>query len=193
MVSISARAPFFERETSCSSNGVEATEKTITLPETEPEVFEAYLHWVYTKEIELGAIEASWKPNKPPTFISIAKLWLFAEAMLDFDLCNELVDIVIRKSRIQKRAIATKTIESVWQRTVTTSKLRVLFMNAFASAPNVIEYFKKFEEVFRTEFKIDTIARFLRGETRLNITEHISRALICEQDHIHSDGTKCEA
>jgi hypothetical protein len=54
----------------------EGRNKLVKLPETEPEVFEAYVHWSYTLKIDVSGIRISKEeePLTPITYIGLAKL-----------------------------------------------------------------------------------------------------------------------
>jgi hypothetical protein len=97
---ISAKSPFFRA--ALQNEWTEAEDKKVRLPDATPEVFESYLHWVYTNEVDLSSIpnirvQKPHRPKNEPTFFRCAQLWIFADCMIDYDLCNRLTDLTLTR------------------------------------------------------------------------------------------------
>lgn len=112
--------------------------------------------------------------------------------VLDYGLCNELSDFAVQKSCDQANIRLVKIIDFIWHHTSSTSKLRALFLDIFTSSPAAARSFKMRGKEFPDEFKDELISRFLRGENRDRFDQLISKSVICERYHVHSDNTKCE-
>ena len=195
-LSICSKAPFFEKATSASSNWTEAKEKTVTLHDTDPDVLEAYRHWVYTEKIELDSISLPWQrlnPAKIPSYLSIAKIWVSADMMLDHHLCNRLSNLAVHKLHGRENFSRSSIVRFVWDYTAPTSKLRTLFLDIFSSRGDAATWFEQEKLKYPREFNDELSSRFLRGESRIKIAKNISEQDICSRYHIHPEGAECGA
>lgn len=64
-------------------------ETIIDLREVQPDTFEVYLHWIYASELDGDFV------RKHGTKMNIAKLWLLAELVEDYVLCNMVCDKIL--------------------------------------------------------------------------------------------------
>jgi hypothetical protein len=166
------------------------------LPDTEPEVFEAYLHWVYTKDVELDSISLPWAPLNPPkvpSYLSIAKIFVFADMMLDHDLCNRLSNLAVKKFNGGGNFSRSRIVRFVWDNTAPTSKLRILYLDIFSSRCHAATWFEQEKLEYPIDFNDELSSRFLRGKSRIKIATNISEKDICTRYHIHSEGAECGA
>lgn len=191
-LSICKKAPFFEKATSPSSTWTEAKEKTVTLSDTEPEVFEAYLHWVYTAEVELKSITTNTKTQNPPSHYSVAKLWLFADMMLDHNLCNRIADTAVEKQKSGDAVAAPSILSYIWDRTPASSKLRTLYVDILSSCRGAPLKLEEGAAKLPHELIFELALRHLRDESRHKITKNISKSDVCSRYHIHGEGAECE-
>jgi hypothetical protein len=133
----------------------------IEFPEDEPEVFELYLHLVYRRDLPLNAIHTTdqtddgqltdiAKTNQSdsystPTSIRtqsevqsyiLAKLYVFAEKVLDNDAKGEILQQWKRSGLVEDAALQqyshVQAIDIIYNGTLEGSLARELFLNVFA-------------------------------------------------------------
>lgn len=172
---------------------------TVRLPRAQPEVFEAYLHWVYQAKIDFDSIPKPlhWVTNNTPTYYAIATYLIFAEGVLDHNLRNKLVDAAVEKcARADSAAFPAggDLMRLIAHNTTQDSQLRALFLDIFSTdCGRVAERCTK-QPLPRSEIRLpnwisnELAVRHLRAESPLRITEATSRNDICSRFHIHAAG-----
>lgn len=67
--------------------------------ETDAATFQAYVHWMYTSEIDENLLpgDENTPKKRKPTWPALVELWDFASLVEDNLLCNKLIDIMLDK------------------------------------------------------------------------------------------------
>ena len=83
---------------------VHKTSTSMELKHVDPKVFEAYIHWIYTSEIDSRRIpDGNQVPeNLKPTWVALVRLWELGEYMEDSELCNKLSDNKLSDMMVEK-------------------------------------------------------------------------------------------
>jgi hypothetical protein len=109
----------------------EYAERTIKLPDVEPDTFNAYLLWVYRQEIPTA------HPKEALELIDgLARLWLLGDRLADFRLCNAAMDGMIAEMIpytlvTASNAIPPKLIEQIWSATTSGRSIRRLMVDYY--------------------------------------------------------------
>lgn len=114
----------------------ESSNKSITLPETQPEVFQRYAAYVYTGEIDLRAeqLDEANDPESRHLFHQLAELYALADVTLDDKaLRNTVIDAILDLEGRTGYQPAFSTIQHAYDNSPgTTSLCRLLLDNALA-------------------------------------------------------------
>ena len=86
---ICARSKFFRN--AMNGNWLEADEKIVRLPDDEPAVFEGYLAVLYLKELPVIN-------ENDGQYLELAKLYVFAEKLMDTKSKNVIVEEMLNRS-----------------------------------------------------------------------------------------------
>jgi hypothetical protein len=216
---ICAKAPFFKA--ALQHEWAEGQERKVTLTETEADVFEAYAHWAYSGIVDATAISKSTPSSdaklKLPTYLALGKLWIFADKVLDFELCNRLSDSTLEKAQENSAKIALGSLAYLWPRTSKDSPLRKLHVDMYADivpAFNLRQYhpnhdrrewWHKYMTKGATEdIKVKLVDFFIDiASTVIAQNRDLTKSLIFDENwnirsgvgcryHRHEDGNKCE-
>ena len=133
---ICTKSSFFERATSTSENVQHETNRSIELLTVDAAVFEAYLHWVYSSNIdEVFLNRIDFRSSIGHDHMGIAKLWLLGAFLEDQHFSNELMDRTlyflsdsVQETRNLNRYLR-EVVEHVW---VTQRKPRSYFRRTFS-------------------------------------------------------------
>ena len=73
--------------------------ETYVLKKTDPTIFQAYVHWIYTSEIDIRLLPDTEEIEEKvkPTWPGLAKLWVLTDDLGDITLCNSLMDMMVDK------------------------------------------------------------------------------------------------
>lgn len=125
---VCGRSPFLKQ--AISGNWVEAEEKIVRLPETEPEIFAVYAQWVHTSNIDFSHMLGESVLFGPPSYLSLGKAWILGDMLLDHSFCNKMIDLTLRRFRTfvagSREKANDTTLDHIWQHTAEDSKLRLL-------------------------------------------------------------------
>ena len=127
MATVCAKSSFFESAT--KSEWREAREKTIRLADTESGVFEAYVHWAYTSEVNLSFVEeglVSLRDLSVTKWRGLTRLWVLADSILDHELCNRLADMTAKNLGMLYGGADQEAVTYTWKNTSPDSPLRKL-------------------------------------------------------------------
>ena len=186
-----SRSSFFE--SASRGEWIEAKSKTISLSDTDPEIFETFVHWAYTSEVDLSLLQPPGE-QIVATYLQLTKLWIFADKHLDFELCNRVIDLTVEGLERCKYA-GVGVLQFIWPNTSPGSKLRKLHLDVMSSY-TFADYIKEYAEETPKELLLDLAVRYLgREETdaapdELNM-ERIGEDYCCRRYHIHEDEKVC--
>ena len=102
---------------------------TVTLRDTKPEVFETYLHWVYSNEVDIGLLPEPPVPQDTYAEViyhKLAELWVFGDMMLDLKVCNRIIDMTLELWPESHERASISTIQYIYANTGSGSKLRTI-------------------------------------------------------------------
>ncbi|KAI4921469.1 hypothetical protein J4E85_008814 [Alternaria conjuncta] len=99
--------------------------KTVELKDDNPEVFQAFFHWVYTGKLYF-ALDASGEV--PLHFPLIYEIYIFGDARGALDLCNAAIDLLIQKMN-QEWAFPQLHLSYIYENTLTGSALRKVLVD----------------------------------------------------------------
>ena len=100
----------------------EAQKHAVLLPEADPKIFELFEHWIYTRCF----YESTLDPATLLDYVTLTKLWIFADVHDVPMLQNEVVDIMLRKMSESGGFIDEEAIYYIYENTVENSQLRRL-------------------------------------------------------------------
>jgi len=94
-------SPFFEA--AVEKDWQEKKNNLIELPEDEPEVFEEYFAWLYSKSHVSRSGKSTPINEINADFEHMRKLWMFGDKVLDHDFCDMVVDALISTAKLVGR------------------------------------------------------------------------------------------
>ena len=107
----------------------EAEEKTVRLPEIDPDLFSVYLQWIYSDKIViLGAGDIAKDTGGSKQRALLIELYILADALDDRRLRNRTTDEFIDLCRSTSWP-GCKSIKRIWNSTPEGSKLRKLLID----------------------------------------------------------------
>ncbi|KAK3707234.1 hypothetical protein LTR37_012234 [Vermiconidia calcicola] len=181
------RSPFFQTATNGNS-WLEAKKQTVSLPETPEEIFEAYIHWAYTSEIDLSALGKATAAYKHPDWVIITRLWILADMLIDEQLCNSLTDLMLIKFEEDYGRPSPATLCAIWEHTSAESQLRKLcvdIMSCCSWTTIEAQAAKMPHEIF-----VEFTRRYFEHEQHIKGRRGLLRHAKCRY-HIHRDSEEC--
>jgi hypothetical protein len=106
----------------------EAQERTIKLPEDDPEVFSVYQQWLYDRLIHTSS--GNLFPQTDDEYEALVKAYILGEKLLDTDFKDAIIDAIVDKFRSQC-CFDTGLTTLVFNETPSGSPLRRLWMDAY--------------------------------------------------------------
>lgn len=145
----------------------EAQEKRINIADVEPEIFEGYLNWMYSKEVTLksnaklcdickgrkgAAHQCEWAHS-----LELAKMYVLGDYLNDIRFCNAVVDTW--KSIALEAACRSclDTIQFVWSQTSSDCPIRDLVLESWKDSlteDKIGDYIKSAESMSK-DFAVD--------------------------------------
>ena len=120
-------------------------------------------------------------------YLALAELWIFADMMLDHELCNAVADITFTRAIDIQRVASPSTLNFIWNHTSTNFLFRRLHVDIYTSSANVAT-----QEIRKTELPHDFVmevgSRYMRKKTHIQIYRSLSRKSKCSRYHVHQDG-----
>lgn len=159
---ICAKSRFFA--SACSKAWKEGAEKRVPLHDTEPDVFAVYLHWVYTGELDTSFMPEPSDAALTPSYLNLAKAWVFADLVGDDELCNAVMDTTIHRSTERLNRVAVDSLRFICANASAESALR-RFHCDIAMARSTGEYMQSLGPDVLPEFVLDCAKKFIEGET----------------------------
>ncbi|CAK4018747.1 btb poz domain containing [Lecanosticta acicola] len=134
---LSKTSEFLKR--ACNGDWKEGEAKKIEFPEQAPEVFEIYLQWLYTGDL-VFLEEATPSKDAPGVegyaaraFHSLVDLYCLADMLRDSHACNTVINKIIKMSKKILCGPLASEVSRVYAMTTKTSKLRLLFVDYYAT------------------------------------------------------------
>lgn len=163
----------------------------IKLETEEPAVVEGFVKSLYTGKARTDEIT---QDNSQSYYMSIVKLWLFADRREIPLLMNEMIDS-LHQSVTTAWILPIMTIEEVYENTTARSALRLMVIDMFKSISerSLAARIKKDSEELSKDFLIDWIASMIEANPRnLPLSKEQYKALeMCPRFHIHEEGVGC--
>ena len=185
---ICSRAPFFARAT--SGEWRSAQTQTVTLSDTKKDVFEAYLHWIYSSTVEMRFIQEPPDYQNAPSYWTLAELWIFADMMLDRDLCNKVIDMTYAKAIMSQTSAVDSTLTLIWENTAADSPLRTLHVDVTTSNRRSLANCEETIALLPQDFILELATRHMKGLDR-SVLVGLTERSICARYHTHEDGRSC--
>lgn len=158
----------------------------------EPTVFEGFIKWLYTNKHRANKIT---KANAVEYYMSIVKLWSFADRKDVPLLMNEMVDL-LHQSMIEVWELPNSTIlQEVYKNTAEESCLRRMLVDMHASlAGNKAIANKRLDSNrYIQNFLVDWIKCLTATNSRKPFLtkEQYKKVEMCPSFHFHEKGVKC--
>lgn len=155
-------------------------------------------------------------PKHFPMYKDMAALWIFAESMIDLELCNYLSDMTLSKLENKQEPCPESTILYIWSHTAEDSLLRKMHIDMYAAAwklwiKEVLpgcriaqdSYAQRFVKDFEVEqrgllfeFLLQVVSNYVADDVNgdsacmLNEGGIIKAGIRCNYNR-HEDGKKC--
>lgn len=182
---IRAKSPFFTA--ALNHDWTETQTKTVSLGETSPEIFATNAHWVYTSQLDMDMLV---KPGEEISHLDLAKLWIFADMILDAVLCDRVTEAIIDRAINRNRYPSASSLNHIYSNTTACSKLRTLSID-ICTALTTEEGFAREQGNLPKEFMYELSRRYLFGESRPNRKSLEEKEKVCERYHVHKEGESC--
>lgn len=162
----------------------------MTLSDTKKDGFEAYLHWVYSSTVEMRFIDEVPDCTQPPSYWTLAELWIFADMMLDRDLCNKIIDMTYARAMVSQSSADVATLNFIWENTSLDSPLRILHFDLTTSNHNSHITSKSTIAQLPPDFILELATRHMQRWDPLVLSGLTERS-ICSRYHFHENGRSC--
>lgn len=164
----STNSVFFRK--ACSGSFKEASTKIISLPETDPEIFAIYSHWIYSSEVDVPDVD------KPGTAGSVARrqlaaLYILADHLDDKSLRNAVVDEYLTSSRDASSGPGPNTVKLVWSETPDNCKFRNLVLDFFVTRHDNGIWLERDRDNLPAAFYCDLALAFARAGEKTKPTQ----------------------
>lgn len=159
---------FFDK--ALSSEWKESEDRSVSLPDTEPETFELYLHWLYVGNLPVKSKEPGHIGNQE--YLQLAKAYVLGDHLQDAQFDDVVIDAMIDKSA-SRAADGNKwyptgpVIACIYNNTPETSQARRLLMDFFVNFGNGdwLHVWSKQEDLPK-EFLLDLATTLLEKRPR---------------------------
>ncbi len=108
----------------------EGSEKKMTLPEDDPEIFGAFVQWLYHQYYEVPASDLSHEPARYLT--QTMQLFILADKHGVTKLKNGIIDALVRNAQLKKTPPSHFAIHQIYEFTPPSSGIRVLLADWYA-------------------------------------------------------------
>lgn len=184
---ICEHSQFFK--TATKQEWLEESQEPIHLPEDDPDVFQVYLHWLYTNTLPTRINTSGWIGNAE--YIQLAKAYVLGDKLQDGDFQDVVIDMIVDKCKWQsidggKWYPAGEIVQKIYDNTLSNSKARCLLVDIYVSHGSgswLYDYSKPHD--IPKEFIYDLTVSFL--DKRKN--DPMIKSSLCEY-HQHSPGAK---
>lgn len=178
---------FFRR--GLSAGWSEATTRTFTLTEDDPNIFQLFFHWIYSGKLYSTLTVDG---QVPISFMDLCELFIFGDARGIPELCNVAIDTIFQKFA-NEWGYPTLVLQPVYDHTPESSKLRI-FLADIAVQTYGFANLRQDPSAYPKEWQTDVIMRSRElktwpGNIKPNFVK--SKAMeICSEYHDHSDPHK---
>lgn len=109
----------------------ESQEGNIDMPSISPSVFKLFVHWVYSRQLEIAAETGSGEEGT-----QLARLWIFGDAHEIPTLQNEVIT-TMRRVMVKESVVPSgPMINHVYENTVPQSRLRQFLIDVYGALCN---------------------------------------------------------
>lgn len=108
----------------------ETAEKSMDLPENDPDVFELFLQWVYEKTCQLPAGDINEEIDK--RYMQLAQLYVLADQLLVIELKNYVIDLYFEITTQTDRLPRPAVVFYVYENSMKGSPLRKLLVQSYS-------------------------------------------------------------
>lgn len=164
-------------EAACKEAWNKARSQIIRLPEVDDQDFLDYLHWLYTRKLDLddelaeqshklSVLATTEKDEAGSRHDSLVDLYVLADILDDVELRNKCIDGIIDVSAAPGYTPSIRLTNSIWDRTSDNSTFRALILSFHTSfkGPALYEYFCK----HFTEYGAEVVGDIAKELTRLS-------------------------
>lgn len=163
-----ANSSFFK--VSCSENWIEGQERLVRLPEHTAQTFEVFIHWAYSRELDLSTMddekllaEAEQLFFTPPSYYNCAQVWSLAHYLGSPELQNRVIDRMIEKLLVSDSGVSNFSLQYIWSISPPDSPIRNLMIDATVRMKRRLP--ANLEEL-PTEIVREALHRYFKGESR---------------------------
>lgn len=166
----------------------EAQSGVIKLETEDSAVFEPFITWLYTHKAGLG--EPTLK-NATPYYMSIVKLWIFADRREIPLLMNEMVDL-LQQIVVSVWSLPQCTLQEVYESTTDNSALRRMLVHLYQCIGASLKAGISNLETYPKDFLLDLVESLSVPDSRkrLGKTEY-EKVNMCGLFHVHEEGVSC--
>lgn len=147
-------------------------------------IFNTYADWAYTSNLDTTQLP---QEKSDASYKDLSKLWVFANYILDVELCNVVANAIVKKYRTEHIFPSVGTMHYVWDNTTETSPLRKLFIDVYAAHQDCETFFKKDRDSLPQEFVTALACSFLAGRRFDELPSTSDKRGICRKYHMHKD------
>lgn len=134
---IRASSPFFNK--ALSGAWQESQERTVQLPEDEPEIFAIYVHWLYYGTVPVVCHEAGDSNDADAEYLNLAKAYTLGDKLMDTKFQDATIDAIVEASNIINTNgtswyPGTEVVQFVYDNTNESASIRTLLVDMFLMA-----------------------------------------------------------
>jgi hypothetical protein len=183
---------FYSQYFRAAFNGdfAEAESGVVELETEDPAVFASFVAWLYTRKIRTDQIDTK---NSTEYFLSIVKLWIFADRRQIPLLMNEMID-TLQQVALEVKLLPTSSFQEVYKNTSDNSLLRRMLvdMSQRLGSETLAECMTRHPENFPKDYLFDMVKAQLSTSppVRLCVTQY-GKLELCPFFHVHEDGANC--
>ena len=152
-------------------------------------MFTGFVKWLYTNKHRADKIT---KATGGEHFMSIVKLWIFADRRGVPLLMNEMID------SLHHSVVAlwyVPTVKEIYENTTEESALRRMVVDMYANiaGSNQAAQFKTDSDVYTKDFLCDLVKSLIATNQRKPhlSKEEYNKVEMCPSFHVHEEGVKC--
>lgn len=132
---IRASSPFFDK--ALSGAWQESHERTVRLPEDEPEIFAIYVHWLYYATVPVVCGETG--DMRDIEYLNLAKAYTLGDKLMDVKFQDATIDAIVETSQVGlvdglRWYPGTGVVQYVYQNTKVSASIRTLLVDMFLMA-----------------------------------------------------------